>query len=111
MCLGGAGGEGVKFKVRGVKKKRKALSGREPAFSQDLRRIPPLSVGPRRFGGEGGGGAQMGNTSRAKGDGVTYCPVEREEHGPRPRRDTKLNRSGDECDPDLHAMPRQCCFN
>lgn len=35
----------------------------------------------------------------------------REKHGTRPCDETKLNKSRDECDPDLQLVPRQCCFN
>lgn len=104
---GGGWGGGVKFKVRGVKKKSKEFSGRGAACTFS-RPCPNHFMGPCRFGSSL---RVWGFSLFGSGGGVDLLPCgEREEHGPRRRLDSKLNRGGDECDADLHAMASPMLF-
>lgn len=68
---GGGRGGGVKFKVRGVKKKSKEFSGRGAACTFS-RPCPNHFMGPCRFRSSLHVG---GFLSSGRGVGVTYCPA------------------------------------
>lgn len=82
------------------------MAEEQPAPFQDL--VQTISWAPCRFRSSLRVG---GFLSSGRGGGGDLLPCgEREEHGPRRRLDSKLNRGGDECDADLHAMASPMLF-